>query len=209
MNRNGVGGLAIYLSRLIFWRGYDDNIRRIFLFVLETPRPSAKSIKAAERHTFRFATIDDLERYKEDPVWDISDSNIQTLKNGDRCLLQLDGDNLVGYAWLAASSLVEIMWGFHFNMNDDIVYNYKGFTAPAYRGMGFQPLRHIKLLEHVKETGQRRLFGFVDHMNLNSLKGLKKSGYKRVGILCAKRTNDNIRFHLKVTENTWSKIRRT
>jgi len=208
LKRNGFAGLMIYIIRLIFWLGYDPNFRRVFLFVLDTPRPSIRSIKAAAGHTFRFATIEDLERYKEDPMWDISDSNIQALKNGDRCLLQFDGEFLVGYAWLAASSLVEILWGFHFNMSDDIVYNYKGFTAPAYRGLGFQPLRHTKLLEHVKASGHHRLFGFVDHLNLNSLNGLKKSGYMKVGVLRAVRRNTKVDFHLNVSESIWSTVRR-
>lgn len=209
INRNGFWTLLVYLFRLMVWRGYDANLSRIFLFILDTPRPSAKSIKAAENHTFKFATLEDLVALKEASIWDISDHNVQAFKKGDRCLLQLDGDAVVGYTWLAASPLVEVMWGFHFNMPDDTAYNYKGFTAPAYRGQSFQPLRHLKLLEHIKTLGQNRLFGFVDHTNINSLNGVKKSGYKKVGVLRSTKKNGNVRFSLKVSKNAWGMRKRS
>lgn len=209
LSRHGLRGFVVYLSRLIFLGGCDDKSCRILLFELTTPRPTPEIIRAAEGHTFRFATIEDIRAYHKDPAWDIKDTDVSAFERGDRCLLQLDGDILVGYAWLAASPLVELTWGFHFNMPDDTVYNYKGFTAPAYRGKGFQPLRHLKLLEHVKGTGQRHLFSYVDQMNLSSLKGLKKSGYMKIGVLRCVRKQGKVRFLLRVSNGLWSKERRT
>lgn len=207
--RHGLKGLIVYLSRLAFLGGCADKNCRIFLFQLTAPLPAPESIRAAEGHTFRFATIEDIHTYRADPAWDIRDNDVLAFKKGDRCLLQLDGDTLVGYAWLAASPLVELTWGFHFNMPDDTVYNYKGFTAPAYRGKGFQPLRHLKLLEYVRGEGRHRLFSYVDQMNLSSLKGLKKSGYERIGVLRCIKIRDRLKFFLRVSENFWSKQRRT
>jgi RimJ/RimL family protein N-acetyltransferase len=209
LSRHGLRGLVIYLSRLLFFGGCDDKSCRIFLFELSTPRPTPESIRASEGHTFRFATIEDIRTYHTDPLWDISGRDILAFERGDRCLLQLDGNTLVGYAWLAVSSLVELTWGFHFNMPDDTVYNYKGFTAPAYRGKGFQPLRHLRLLEHVRGMGQRRLFSYVEQMNLSSLKGLKKSGYRKIGVLRCVRKQKKARFFLKVSDGLWSRERRT
>ena len=209
LSRHGLRGFIVYLFRLIFPGGCDDNSCRIFLFELTMPRPTPESIRAAQGHTFRFATIEDIRTYRADPAWDIGDRDMLAFERGDRCLLQFDGDTLVGYAWLAASSLVELTWGFHFNMSDDTVYNYKGFTAPAYRGKGFQPLRHLKLLEYVRGTGQHRLFAYVDQMNLSSLKGLKKSGYKKAGVLRCVKNQGKLQFSLRVSNDLWSKERRT
>lgn len=207
--RHGLKGLIVYLFRLVFFGGSTDKNCRIFLFQLTTPQPTPDSIRAAEGHTFRFATTEDILTYSADPVWDIRNNDVLAFEKGDRCLLQLDGDALVGYAWLAASALVELTWGFHFNMAEDTVYNYKGFTAPAYRGKGFQPLRHLKLLEYVKSTGQHRLFSYVDQMNLSSLKGLKKSGYEKIGVLRCAKKNNQVKFILQAPKDIWSKKRRT
>lgn len=209
LSRHGLRGFVVYLSRLIFWRGHDDKSCRIFLFVLDRHKATHESIKAADGHTFRFATIEDIRTYRADPVWDIEDKNVLAFERGDRCLLQFDGDTLVGYGWIAASPLVELTWGFHFNLPDNTVYNYKGFTAPAYRGKGLQSLRHLKLLEHVKSTGQHRLFCYVDQMNLSSLRGGKKSGYRKVGVLRCKEKKGKVRFFLNVSKDLWSSGRRT
>lgn len=208
-NKHGPGGIILYITRRFLWPRSAGTACRIFLFILDTPRPSPASIKAAEGHTFRFATIEDIRTLHAEPVWDIRDKDVLAFEKGDRCLLQLDGDKLVGYAWLASSPLVEIMWGFHFNMPDDVVYNYKGYTNPEYRGKGFQPLRHLKLLEHVKENGQGRLFGYVDHMNFNSLRGVGKSGYRKIGVLRCVIKNGQANFKLKVSESGWSRDKRT
>lgn len=209
IKRQGVPTFIRYMSRRFLQSLYTEGYRRFFLFELSIPRPAPESVRAAEGHVFRFATMEDILEYQKDPVWDIAQIDVTAFEKGDRCLLQLDGDKLVGYAWLASSSLVEIGWGFHFNMPDDTVYNYKGFTAPEYRGKGFQPLRHLKLLEHVKKSGQRRLFGYVDHLNLKSLRGVQKSGYQKIGVLRCLKKRGRIRFKLDISADNWSTDRRT
>lgn len=204
VRRHGVTGCIVFLLRVIVWRGYSQNACRMFLFALSTPRPAVDN-----GHTFRFASIEDIRKYHADPAWPIRDRDVQAFERGDRCLLEFDGDALVGFAWSAASRLVEIMWGFHFNMPDDTVYNYHSYTAPAYRGKGFQALRHLQLLEHIQETGQQRLFGYVDHINLDSLKGVRKSGYTKIGVLRCRRARGTVRFSLKVSSGLWSNKQRT
>lgn len=204
LRRHGLAGGIVFLLRVIVWRGYSPKSCRMFLFALSTPRPAVPN-----GHTFRFASIEDIRKYHADPAWPIRERDVQAFEKGDRCLLEFDGDTLVGFAWIAASRLVEIMWGFHFNMPDDTVYNYHSFTAPAYRGKGLQSLRHLQLLEHIKETGQHRLFGYVDHTNLDSLKGVRKSGYRRIGVLRCLRTQGRVKFSLKVSSDLWSNGQRT
>jgi RimJ/RimL family protein N-acetyltransferase len=204
LKRHGLKEFIVCLLRIIFWQGFGHNSCRIFLFELSTPQHIPDN-----GHTFRFASIDDIRTYHSDPDWNIRDRDVLAFERGDRCLLQFDGDILVGFAWIAASHLVEIMWGFHFNMPNDTVYNYHSFTAPAYRGKGFQALRHLKLLEHIKATGQHRLFGYVDQTNLNSLKGIRKSGYKRIGVLRCVKKHKKVKFCLKVSKDLWSNEKRS
>lgn len=204
--RHGVKGLFLYAARSILYGRKKSG--RIFLYFLETPNPSPASIEAVKNHTFRFATPDDIKSLLSNPKWDIQEKHVKALMRGDQCLLQLDGENLVGYTWIITSPLIEIAWGFHFNMPDDTVYNYKGFTAPEYRGNNFQPIRHLRILDHIRDQGKSRLFGYVDHLNMNSQKGVTKSGYKRVGVLRYKKKGANIQFSLSVDNDAWSWRRR-
>lgn len=209
LKRHGLITLLIFLSRKVAQGLFgEQGYKRIFLFELSEPRPAQKSMDAAKDHVFRFATIEDIEALRIEDKWDISDEDIKAFKKGDQCLLQIDGDRLVGYAWLASSQLVEVAWGFHINLADDTIYNYKGFTAVEYRGKGFQPLRHLKLLEHARASGKRRLFGYVDHLNLNSLRGVSKSGYRPVGVLRCTRRGGQIRFKMKIKKGNWGMERR-
>jgi len=206
LRRHGIKGLLLYATRILLYRRKDSD--RIFLYILKTPRPTQASIDAVKDHVFRFATVEDLMPLLEEPKWDIQEKHIDALRRGDKCLLQLDGDNLVGYTWVITSPLIEIAWGFHFNMPDDTVYNYKGFTSPEYRGKNFQPLRHLKILEFVRDQGKTKLFGYVDHLNMNSQKGVTKSGYKKIGVLRCKRNGNDIQFSFKVKGGAWSMERR-
>ncbi|HPC96307.1 MAG TPA: hypothetical protein PLU87_15275 [Sedimentisphaerales bacterium] len=208
LRRHGLSGFIVWAFRILFRGGYRRNACRIFLFALSSP-PSASAEIPDTGHTFRFATSEDIRTYHADPAWPVRDRDVLAFERGDRCLLQFDGDALVGFAWIAASPLVEIMGGFHFNLPDDTVYNYHSFTAPAYRGKGYQAARHLQLLEHIKETGQRRLFGYVDQTNLDSLKGVKKSGYAKIGVLRCIRKPRQVKFVLKVSRDLWSDQKRT
>ena len=118
--------------------------------------------------------------------------------------MQLDGDNLVGYTWVSNSPLIDLEWGFHANLPNDMIYNYNGYTAPAYRGTAYQALRHLKVLEHLGATGKKRLLGYVDHLNYKSLQGVAKSGYQRVGVLRGVKRNGKIHFSLTINEKDWS-----
>ena len=177
---------------------------RLFLIVLSEPRPTPQAIAAASQHTFRFATLSDIEHFQKDPNSKLFERHTAWIADGNQCLLQLDGEKLVGYTWVSTSQLIDLGWGFHVNLPDDMAYNYNGYTMPAYRGTAYQALRHLKVLEHVNESGKKRLFGYVDHLNFKSIKGQAKSGYVRVGVLHAIKRNGKTRFSLVVDDNNWS-----
>jgi hypothetical protein len=197
------------------WRGVVDTVdrrlrphsRRIYLFALREPRPAPDAVAAAATHVTRFATGDELRAIHARGDTTLSDNDLRAAERGDRCLLQLDGDALVGYAWIAGSPLVYIAEGFYIRLPDDTIYNYKAWTNPAYRGYGFQALRHLRLLEATASEGVRQLFGYVDAVNFNSLHGVAKSGYERVGELRVTRRNGHVRVGVRVTSDMWCDIR--
>lgn len=183
--------------------------RSVHLLALSEPRPLPTAVDAANDHLFKFASPDDLRDIQRELPDAIGERDFEYLARGDRCLLQLDGGTLAGFAWVAGARLVHIVDGFHLNLPDDAVYNYHSYTAPAYRGYGFQALRHLKLLQMLEHEGKRRLFGFVDELNFKSLNGVIKSGYKRVGKLEITHRQGKVSVTLQVTADFWCDIRRT
>ena len=202
--RLGFKGTLIHLGRVALTTIPGGSAFRYFLVVLDTPRPTPDALLASKDHTFRFATLDDIERLRQDPDSQLYDRDILSYRNGCRCLLQLDGDQLVGYTWISSTPLVDLDWGLHFNMPDDMVYNYNGYTVRKYRCTAYQGLRHLKVLEHVHAEGKRRLLGYVDHMNYKSLHGVRKSGYRHVGVVRGVSRKGTAHFTLSVGESFWS-----
>lgn len=196
---------------------YAGESRKI-LVVLSEPRPIPKAIEAASTHTFTFATAQQLEELARTPDYRITPEDIERVANGiARCLLQLDGDKLAGYAWIWNSRMAYLedvengvhVDGVHINLPDDTIYNYKAYTNPEYRGYGFQALRHLQLLKMTADEGVRRLFGYVDHFNSDSLKGVRKSGYVPVGELRVRHRNGRATMVMDVDESFWTSTLRT
>jgi hypothetical protein len=205
LKRHGIAITTMHLVHRIIHKlhGGIQKYQKIYLYILDTPKPNTKSIEAAKHHTFKFATKEELISLQKNLENDISDSDMEAFDNGARCLLQLDGEELVGYAWIASSNEITISWGFLFKMSDETVYNYNGYTSPKYRGKGFQPLRHLKLLELTKTEGKKQLIGYVNQLNLSSQKGVRKSGYYKVGALKCTRDENTVNFSLTVERKFW------
>lgn len=200
----GVRGAGVHVARRLLTTVPGAESFRMFLIVLTTPRPTPAASEAAKNHTFRFASREELVRFSKQPEAKLYERDITSFDAGNRCLLQLDGEALVGYSWVGTARLVELMWGLHFNMPDDMVYNYNGYTVPSYRGTSYQALRHLKILELSRPQGTRRLFGYVDHLNYASLRGVEKSGYERVGVLRGVKRDGRISFSMNVQDDAWS-----
>lgn len=201
--QKGFRGLMIHLYRraLVFVPG--GSAFRVFLVVLTQPLPTPEAMASARNHTFTFATLDDLRALLNNPDAEIYERDIQSFQGGNRCLLQRDGAKLVGYTWISNSALIDIDWGLHVNLPDDMFYNYNGYTTRAYRGTAYQALRHLKILEMTSHEGKHRLFGYVNHLNYKSLRGVTKSGYQKVGVLRGVRRNGRVYFSLSIDDGAW------
>lgn len=195
---------------------YAGQSRKV-LVVLSEPRPLPRALESAKSHTFVFASPEDLEKLARNPAYNIMPIDIERVANNiARCLLQLDGDKLAGYAWIWNSRLAYLedfengvpVDGVHINLPDDTIYNYKAYTNPDYRGYGYQALRHLELLRQTESEGVKRLFGYVDHLNSNSLKGVRKSGYEPVGELRVSHKKGRAKMVVDVREDFWSSTMR-
>ena len=183
-------------------------VDELYLIVLSVPRVSQRVLDEARSHSFRFASPEDLTRIGTSYGDEVGAVDFDFLRRGDRCLLQLEGDQLVGFTWIAGSQLVHIEHGFHLNLPDHLAYNYHGFTAPTYRGKAFQAVRHLRLLELLGSEGKTGLFGFVDRLNFASRRGQAKSGYRQVGKLTFRFHGPRVHQWLSLERDFWCGQRR-
>ncbi|MFN0064035.1 MAG: hypothetical protein ACKVPX_16125 [Myxococcaceae bacterium] len=205
----GPGGILRHVARRALTTAPDGDAFRLFLMVLNRPRALIEVRTGASNHTFRFATLEDIETLRQAPETQLAERDMRSLSAGSRCLLQWDGVKLVGYTWVSGTPLVELMWGLHFNMPDDMVYTHNAFTMPEYRGRGFQALRDVKVFEDAHAHGKTRLLAYVDHLNYKSLHGIVKGGYQRVGVLRGVRRKGRIEFSMSVDDTAWARLTRS
>jgi len=183
-----------------FYRGAS----RLVLVALTKPNYIERTSAASKFYDFHFASVAELEALNKYPEYEIAQLDIDRVRNGiARCLVQFDGNELTGYTWIWLKKLAYIADGFYLNLPDDAIYNYKALTLPAYRGYGFQGLRHLKLLEFLRAEGITRLFGFVDSYNSKSFRGVRKSGFEPVGELVIKKRGATVRSQLRLNADFW------
>jgi hypothetical protein len=183
-----------------FYRGGS----RLVLVALTKPNCIERTSAASKFYDFHFASVVELEALKKYPDYEIDQLDVDRVRNGiSRCLVQFDGNQLTGYTWVWLKKLAYIADGFYLNLPDDAIYNYKALTVPAYRGYGFQGLRHLKLLELLRPEGITRLFGFVDSYNTQSFRGVKKSGFEPVGELVITKRGATVHTQLRLRADFW------
>ena len=189
----------------IGWLGlWHHGANRLVLLALTKPTYVQRSSADERFYDFHFASVDELMAMKKKPDYEIAQLDVDRVRMGiARCLVQWDGDQLTGYTWVWLKKLAYIADGFYLNLPDDAIYNYKALTLPAYRGFGFQGLRHVKLLELLRPDGIRQLFGFVASENTRSFRGVRKSGYQVVGELLIRKTGQRVQTRLRLNADFW------
>ena len=178
---------------------------RFRLFLMELKITSLQdSLPVQSGYQCRFLTVEELQFYAKAGGYNLCKDDLVSNESENRCLGQFASEKLVGYSWLSFSGMVDLGWGLHFNLPDDMAYNYNGYTLPAYRGGGLQGLRHLAILKHAQLAGKTRLFAYVDHLNYRSLHGVRKSGYRPIGAISGLKRDGKLRFVLDVEDAAWS-----
>ena len=195
--RHGVNAAA-----RLAWFALDRHLgRRCFhIYWLSEPRALPEAAAAASSHVFRVLTLEellaDLGRH-----WTPADA--AAMRRGDRCLTQWDGLKLVGYIWFSTAPLAFLAEAIHLNLPADAACIYQNYTAPAYRGQRFQPLRRLRLLELLVPEGKRQLLSYVARQNLDSQHGIERSGARQVGEVRIVRRWGQVRISIKMTDELW------
>lgn len=194
---------SIHVGRAAITHWLSGERFRLFLMELRIQN-LPESLLEQSGYDFRFLTSDELRFYSQHSEYNLCERDFLSTQSENRCLGQFASDNLVGYSWLSFAGMVDLGWGLHFNLPDDMAYNYNGFTLPAFRGGGLQGLRHLAILKQAQLAGKTRLFAYVDHLNYRSLHGVRKSGYRYIGAINGLKRNGKLRFVLDVEDAAWS-----
>ena len=139
--------------------------------------------------TFRFLSAEEIARFAEDPAYDLEPEMADRAADGRNfCFAALDGDRLAAYGWYARDWIEpEHCDGFGLRMPPEVVYMYKGFTHPDYRGKRLHGAVMGLALRDFAADRVRALISTVEWTNDASLKSCARLGYRQLGLLARAR----------------------
>ena len=175
------------------------DLRFIVLFGLSEPRPLPALGGQVECH---FASRDEAAAL---PAKLLKRDSLALLDRGDRCLVQTIDGRLAGVVWASTGPVVDLHPGLRLGIPPDVVYTYRTWTAPEFRGLGLQGRRHLAVLGALRGEGRSRLLCFSETTNLASLHGVRKSGCEPIGRIRARKAGD-ARAVLRITAPSWSGV---
>ncbi len=140
--------------------------------------------------SFRMLTPEDVAAAVDDPELGIGpEMAVRMRQEGDSCFGIFDGDRLVSYGWYAGRQIAPEPEGgvpYPFpgmRFPPDVVYMYKGFTHPAYRGRQLHSLGMDLALQELAKQGVRGLISTVYWTNDPSLRSCRRLGMTFLGRL--------------------------
>ncbi len=98
---------------------------------------------------------------------------------GGKCFAFQHGEDLASYGWYSTEP-TDVYPGLYVSFPEGYLYAYKFFTLPLFRGQGLYPRNIVNTMLR-SEYSNLRLFLFVEHINVPSLKSCRKLGLSPIG----------------------------
>lgn len=105
----------------------------------------------------------------------------ESFARGDLCVGALEGAKLVGYCWFAfsAAPLLDGVW---IDFPAQLVYTYKSYVCPAFRGRGVAARLYCFPDPILRERGRTAAFIIVESHNRPSISAARRSGFASAGM---------------------------
>jgi len=105
---------------------------------------------------------------------------IDRLEKGDRCILSLNNNKIIGYLWAMKDSM-EITPFRHFTLSKNRAYLYNAFVLKEFRRKRVITAMHEYIYEILKKEGKRFIVLVIDADNKSSLKTRNSARDKKIG----------------------------
>jgi GNAT superfamily N-acetyltransferase len=125
----------------------------------------------------RFAALDDLDELAR--LQDKKAIFRERLVEGDRCVVAIIDNRIVGYEWFSDSlTHHEAAWGYRITIPGGFVYAYDAYIDPAYRNTGVWLRFKAHLADWMTARGKHGVLTFVDYGNWPSLRTHLRFGFE-------------------------------
>ena len=137
-----------------------------------------------EALTHGFQTPRALRRFASDPSSEMSPFFVaDAIARGDRCFAICDGPRRAFTSWYSRRPTSTGTGGLVLHFDPSYVYLYKALTHPAHRGQRLYQAAVSRVFAHFAAKGARGFLSYVEATNLDSLKSLRRMGYRVFGTI--------------------------
>ena len=142
--------------------------------------PAPVEVPAGLAHGFQAPRA--LRRFASDPANEMSPFFIaDAVARGDRCYAICNGPMPVFTSWYSRRPTSIGSAGLVLHFDPQYVYLYKAYTQPQHRGRRLYHAAVSRVFAHFAAKGARGFLSYVDATNLDSLKSLRRMGYRVFG----------------------------
>jgi len=140
---------------------------------------------------FRFLTPEEVRKFSADATNELGESFADRLEEGRHlCFAALSGDQLAAYAWFAPHRIdAESNQGRHKNTGvnfwypDHVVFMYKGFTHPEFRGRGLYGMVNGLAIRSLTNRGITHILSTMDWTNIAARRSCNRLGFAELGLV--------------------------
>ncbi|MFL6567363.1 MAG: GNAT family N-acetyltransferase [Burkholderiales bacterium] len=137
--------------------------------------------RAAPRVDCRLLPQREVLAFCADPALDLVPSKVQAAyRRGDLCVGAFQDGELAGYCWFALSPAPH-MDGAWLEFPEHVVYTYKSYVRPAFRGRGIAAALYGFADAHFLERGRTHALLCVESHNRPSIAAARRCGFAEAG----------------------------
>lgn len=129
----------------------------------------------------RFLSKAEVLAFAQNPKYQLTaDYLSRSLENDDQCFAFVDNGVLAAYGWYSTKP-TRVTGEFQVHFPDSWVYMHHGYTNPDYRGQRLHAIGMAQAARNFEQRGFHGLVSIVAGDNANSLKSVKRLGYRLTG----------------------------
>ncbi len=144
-----------------------------------------------DRLTFRFLTPEEVRNFSAEPTNLLDESFAKRLEGGQHfCFAALSGEQLAAYAWFSLHSVeAECNRGKQKNTGvaiaypNHVVFMYKGFTHPEFRGQGLYGTVNGLAVHDFSSRGITHILSTMDWSNVAARRSCFRLGFAELGLI--------------------------
>jgi GNAT superfamily N-acetyltransferase len=175
-NRRKLAAQSLHYSLKIFGYLEFSEIYSISLDHLPGPRP-------LEGYVLDRANSDDIDYICRELIRDEPPTVLRNLwSEGNHCFVARYQDQIVGYDWLALSTVQEEEY--RVELRADHAFCLNAYTVPEHRGRGIHYALLRNMLEFAAQNGRSKAYTLVSLFNRNSWKSHIRMGWVREFTYC-------------------------